>query len=353
MALTMTVTFGTNVFAAPVSDSESEQQSIINQNRDLQGKAKQNVDSIQGKIEAIDNQIHDTNLQISANKTQIASNQTNIKVAEQSIKDAEANLAKEQEVYNQRLRAIYIHGNGGGSGDLKILLESKGMSDFLSRLGTIKKISQLDKKITTDLKNQRVAIENKKDTLQKDNIKLATLLNDNNQKLSKLQTDQQAQTVLIAQAKQESNKYASKIADATAEIKRMTASVPKMGVSRGATAISSNAIVAYANNFIGCEYVYGANGPTTFDCSGFTCYVFRHFGVGLNRVASDQARQGSAVSSDQLQPGDLVFFGSSRNISHVGIYVGGGCYIHAPHTGTTVQISPLNRSDFVCARRVY
>ena len=95
--------------------------------------------------------------------------------------------------------------------------------------------------------------------------------------------------------------------------------------------------------------MYGGNGPSSFDCAGFTCYVFAHFGISLPRVASDQQNVGTYVSTDQLQPGDLVFFGSPAH--HVGIYVGDGCMIHAPHTGDVVKISPLH-SDFSGGRRV-
>lgn len=102
-------------------------------------------------------------------------------------------------------------------------------------------------------------------------------------------------------------------------------------------------IAAYAQNYLGCKYVYGANGPSCFDCSGFTKYVYSHFGYTLNRTATDQLSNGASVSKDQLQPGDLVFFrhNTSKPVSHVGIYLGNGLFIHASTNAYKVQINQL------------
>jgi peptidoglycan DL-endopeptidase CwlO len=97
--------------------------------------------------------------------------------------------------------------------------------------------------------------------------------------------------------------------------------------------------------------LWGGTTPSGFDCSGFTQYVYRHFGVSLGRTTYDQINNGYAVSKDQLQPGDLVFFGTGSP-THVGIYVGNGMYINAPHTGDVVKIASVNRSDFITGRRV-
>lgn len=108
-------------------------------------------------------------------------------------------------------------------------------------------------------------------------------------------------------------------------------------------------VVNIAKRYLGAPYRWGAEGPNSFDCSGFTQFVFRQVGVSLPRVSRQQIRVGERVSRDDLQPGDLVFFG--RPIHHVGIYVGGGRYIHAPRTGDVVSIDPLTRRDFVGASR--
>lgn len=118
-------------------------------------------------------------------------------------------------------------------------------------------------------------------------------------------------------------------------------------------------IVAYAKQFLGTPYVYGGNGPSCFDCSGFTKYVYAHFGYNLNRGATGQLSNGVAVSRSQLQPGDLVFFryNTSMPVSHVGIYIGGGQFIHASTNRYQVQIDTLTSGHYnnvyVYARHIY
>jgi len=118
-----------------------------------------------------------------------------------------------------------------------------------------------------------------------------------------------------------------------------------------ASSASSNAIVAYAETFLGTPYAWGADGPSTFDCSGFTKYVYAHFGISMGRTTYAQITQGQYVSRENLQAGDLVFFGSGSP-HHVGMYIGNGSYIHAPHTGDVVKISQLTRTDYNVCKKI-
>lgn len=121
---------------------------------------------------------------------------------------------------------------------------------------------------------------------------------------------------------------------------------------------SVQAVLNLAYSKIGSPYVWGAEGPNSFDCSGFTYYVFRNAaGVSLPRTSSAQSGYGKTVSKSNLQPGDLVFFNTSgKGVSHVGIYVGGGNMIHSPSSGKTVSVTSINSSyyssRFVTAKRV-
>lgn len=108
-------------------------------------------------------------------------------------------------------------------------------------------------------------------------------------------------------------------------------------------------VVNIARRYLGAPYVWAADGPNSFDCSGFTMFVYRQVGVSLPHSSRAQINYGERVSMSDLAPGDLVFFGSP--IHHVGMYVGGGNYIHAPNSGDVVKISSLSRGDFAGACR--
>ena len=92
----------------------------------------------------------------------------------------------------------------------------------------------------------------------------------------------------------------------------------------------------------GKPYKWGATGPNSFDCSGFTSYVYKNgAGVNLPRVSRSQATVGKKVSRAELKPGDLVFFGSGGSINHVGLYVGDSKFIHSPQTGDVVKVTSM------------
>lgn len=101
-------------------------------------------------------------------------------------------------------------------------------------------------------------------------------------------------------------------------------------------------ICALAESFLGVPYRWGGSTPRGFDCSGLVQYVYREAGVNLPRRSTDQSRTGRRADLDDLKPGDLIFFRIDRNVvSHVGISVGGGEFIHAPGTGKTVRRDSL------------
>ncbi len=119
-------------------------------------------------------------------------------------------------------------------------------------------------------------------------------------------------------------------------------------------------IAAAAKQYLGCSYVYGGSSPSGFDCSGFTQYVLRLCGYSINRGAGGQVRNGVSVSRSELQPGDLVFFSEAftiDDVSHVGLYIGNGQFIHAENPSTGVVITDLSSSwynaRYVGARRVW
>ena len=149
--------------------------------------------------------------------------------------------------------------------------------------------------------------------------------------------------------KEQTTKKTTKKETKTTETKKETNSNPAVS-GKGST------VVETAKKYLGAKYVYGASGPNSFDCSGFTSYVFKLHGVSLNRTAKGQYSNGKAVSRANLQPGDLVMFGpSASGINHVGIYIGGGKIIHAENPSSGVTTDTINsgyyNKNYVGARR--
>ena len=116
-----------------------------------------------------------------------------------------------------------------------------------------------------------------------------------------------------------------------------------------------------AKSFLGKKYVWGATGPHTFDCSGLTQWVYRDVGINIPRVSRDQARVGQYVNYHQLKRGDMVFFDTKKKkngvVSHVGIYLGSGNFIHASSSAKKVVIynfeeKPFYKERFMWGRRV-
>lgn len=129
--------------------------------------------------------------------------------------------------------------------------------------------------------------------------------------------------------------------------------------SRGEQKSKRQSVVDYARKFLGIKYVWGGTTKKGFDCSGFVKYVYKNFGINLNRVSSGQAKNGVYIKKASLLLGDLVFFdtnGGKNGINHVGIYIGGGKFIHASSSHKKIVTSNINKGFYskvyMTARRV-
>lgn len=130
-----------------------------------------------------------------------------------------------------------------------------------------------------------------------------------------------------------------------------TGSTGNSGSSTGTAAPSASgaAIVAKTKQYLGVPYVWGGASPSGFDCSGLVYYVLNSVGISVPRSLAQQQKLGTYVAKSDLQPGDIVYFQNTyaSGISHVGIYVGDGKFIHAPHSGSVVSYADLNSSYYV------
>lgn len=402
IAIGLIMSVSVSTLAGTLTQQLNSQHNQLLKQQGLYNLSQSNSDKLEISIETLDSDIGNIYSEINQAKTDINSTQKNI---DQSIKDiavAENNIKGEEALFNERMRVMFMN---GADSYVEILLNSKGVEDLISRVENVKKIVEYDNKIIKELNAQKEAIEVRKKTLNDNKMKVLTLKADNENQLVKLTSKKKEQGQLILEAKNQQETTKNKIVETqtlvdgtTSQIKdvadqkrnydlaiatkknqvitpsrgNVSKNEAKVSVQQSIksyvqpkiqknivkqvsqpkqiTSTSSNAIVAYAESFLGTPYVYGANGPSTFDCSGFTKYVYAHFGVSLGRTTYAQITQGQYVSRENLQAGDLVFFGSGSP-HHVGMYIGNGSYIHAPHTGDVVKISQLTRSDYMSARR--
>lgn len=360
--ITIMIISGTKVYADPLSGRLKSQQSELQQSRDTYDDLEGKIQQSESDIQKMDEQINDLLGQTDEIKTKINQCQQDIRNMESSIEKCQADLDAEKESFNKRARALYM---AGSVGYLDVILESSDFADFISRMDLLSKVIKYDNDLMNGLKAKRDEIKRKKQEMDDKNKQLLSLQKQNQDKLAELNALKASQGSKLEELRIQQSLYASNIAKYQAQVNETLAQIKamkeaaKQPKNNGTTILASRgtggntpgeAIVAYASDFLGIPYVWGGNTPAGFDCSGFTKYVFAHFGITLNRRASQQAMQGVPVSRDNLEPGDLVFFGNP--VYHVGIYVGNGCFIHAPSTGDVVRIAPLKWMDYTGARRI-
>ena len=364
----LVATINIQVLADPLSDKLSNQKGQLEEQKNEYKKVQDNVADIEVSIEKLDSGIGEMGIEVDKTKAKIGETGKQIEKTTKDIQVAEANIKEEEDLFNKRMRSMYMN---GVDSYLEVLLDSEGVEDLISRVDNIKKIVEYDNKIIAELTAKKSKIENKKAVLETEKTKLLALKTDNENKMGKLKEKKQEQDALIKEAEKKKQLYSGKINDGQATVDATMKQIqqirddaakatqstqsnitPSRGSEAGSASLSSNAIVAYASNYLGTPYVWGAAGPQYFDCSGFMQHIYNHFGVSLSRTTYTQINEGSYVPREALQPGDLIFFGSSSDPHHVGMYVGNNSYIHAPRTGDVIKISALTRGDYLTARRV-
>jgi cell wall-associated NlpC family hydrolase len=247
------------------------------------------------------------------------------------------------------------------------LFLTRDPAGFLNQFATIEKINENQ---ATILQNYQVEQANLADLQRSTQADIATLKEDKTQLAalrekadSKVEDAKSVLDKLTAEQRQAIQDAETKAAD-QAKKDAEAASATDNGSTGGSSSSSSNladssapssgkgaAAVAVAKAQVGKPYVFGASGPSSYDCSGLTLAAWRAAGVQLDRTSQAQFHDGTPVSRDQLQPGDLVFFYDSSAPSHVGIYVGNDTIIHAPHPGSSVEYTKMSYMPYVGARR--
>jgi peptidoglycan DL-endopeptidase CwlO len=324
------------------------------------------------QIQGLDGNLSHTVEAYNLANEKLAAIQSDLRENRRELKLAQRNLGRAQTALELRLVQLYTAG-GDGTG-LEVLIGATSIEDLIERLDTSTRVSDQSAQVLREVKAYRVDVRTRRARLKQARVEQARLVAERaSQKASiegqlaerqrllgsirseigRLQAAERAQQARLAAEAQ------ARLSSPQTGMEVLAASTGSLGSGGGGTdpipvapPSRYGGVVGIAMQYLGTPYVYGGSSPSGFDCSGFIMYVYAKIGVSLPHNAAAQYGYGTPVSRDQLQAGDLVFF---NGLGHAGIYVGGGSFIHSPHTGDVVKISSMSgwySSTYVGARRL-
>jgi cell wall-associated NlpC family hydrolase len=282
-------------------------------------------------------------------------------VARSNFKQAQVALARQ---------AVDVYTSGDSDSTLEVLLGASSLDDLLTRLDNVNRVNDQRSSVVGDVKVFRTNVAREEAKLHHAQSEQKQVVAQRAAEKSAIQSKLAQRNSLLQSVRAEIEHLRAVVRAQQAELARQVraqqaqealtpvasfgGTTPSITSSPIAAPPSSNysGVVGIAMRYLGTPYVWGGASPSGFDCSGFVMYVYAQMGVGLPHSSYAQYGAGVPVSYDQLQAGDLVFF---DGLGHVGIYIGGGNFIHSPHSGDVVKISSMSgwySSSFVGARRI-
>ena len=302
------------------------------------------------------------NEKLKAIKSDLASNRVDLQIAA-------ANLERAQRTLAQRVLAIYTSGESDST--LDVLVGSRSLTDLVDGLEAVSRVSEQDTQVLRDVKRYRAEVKRRRAFLKNAHARQGQLLAERAATKASIEGRLAERRGMLSSIRSEIEEIQAEERRRQAELERQARArlaappplIPELASASGSTPAPPSAIppaapsryggvVGIAMQYLGIPYVYGGSTPAGFDCSGFVMYVYAQVGVSLPHNAAAQYGYGTPVDRSQLQPGDLVFF---NGLGHNGIYIGGGQFIHSPHTGDVVKISSLSgwySSTWVGAKRL-
>jgi peptidoglycan DL-endopeptidase CwlO len=324
------------------------------------GSKREQAEAILAEVQQLDANLEQTieawhyaNIQLDEIDADLASNARHLVAAKKSLVVAQRRIQK-------RLRDLYVKGSGDST--LEVLLGARSLDDIIARLDAIERVSSQDASVLGAVKKFKREVETRRANLRKARTNQARIVAERAAQKSSVEVRLAEREQMLASVKDEIAKLQ---AEERAEQARLAAAARARAQAQvlalqqpadtyvdafpsedpyivDVPAARYSQVVSIALQYLGIPYVWGGGSPSTgFDCSGLVQYVYAQVGVYLPHHAASQFAYGTPVSMEQLEPGDLVFF---NGLSHVGIYIGGGEFVHAPHTGDVVKISSLYES---------
>jgi peptidoglycan DL-endopeptidase CwlO len=323
------------------------------------GQIQQLDSSLERAIEAYDL----ANVKLAHIKHDLSLNTHNLVVAKRSLKHATHEL---------EIRLVDMYTSEGQDSGLAVLLGSQNLDDLLNRMDAVDRVSQQDSLVLRQVTQLRQEVQRRQRELKHAHAEQVQVVAERAAARASIQSQLGERRALLNSIRDQIVQLKQQEAARQAELQRelqarlaqqqqassqsalaQTVGVtPPVGGGTPPPPPAHGGVVGIAEQYLGTPYVWGGASPAGFDCSGFTMYVYAQVGVSLPHNAAAQYGYGSPVSRGSLAPGDLVFF---DGLGHVGIYVGGNSFIHAPHTGDVVKISSLTgwyASTYVGARRL-
>jgi cell wall-associated NlpC family hydrolase len=317
-----------------------------------------------GQIRAIDSRLGHAieaynlaNVKLERVDADIAHNRRHIRIARSNLGIARRRLAD---------RVVALYTSGESNSPITVLLGAESLDELLDRIETANRVSEQDASTLRQVIDYRAEVKRRARQLARARVAQAQIVERKAAQRASIESQLAERERMLAGIRSEIRRIRAEEQRRSLAIARQLRSQVSAGEATGFGAVGATpdgavvappsrygGVVGIAMRYLGVPYRWGGASPSTgFDCSGFTMYVFAQVGVSLPHYTGSQWNMGTPVSRDQLQAGDLVFF---NGLGHMGIYVGGGNFIHSPHTGDVVKISSMSgwyAQTYVGARRL-